>query len=89
MQVRTSPEEVYPRAMAAPPSGLPRFIRDDVVNNLCLAILEGQINVNDKAAQAKVFLRAYNREYDTFQTVSLDVQIPGTKTTYLDALAAE
>jgi hypothetical protein len=88
-RVRTSPEEVYRRAMAALPSGLPRFIRDDVVSSLCLAILEGEINVNDMAAQAKVYLRAYNREYDTFQTVSLDVLIPGTKTTYLDALAAE
>jgi hypothetical protein len=88
-QVRTSPEEVYRRAIAALPSGLPRFIRDDVVSNLCLAILEGQINVNDMAAQARVFLRAYNRDYDTFQTVSLDVLIPGTKTTYLDALVAE
>jgi hypothetical protein len=81
-EVRTSPEEVYRRAIAALPSGLPRFIRDDVVSSLCLAILEGEINVNDMAAQAKVYLRAYNREYDTFQTVSLDVLIPGTKTTY-------
>jgi hypothetical protein len=88
-RVRTSPEEVYRRAIAALPSGLPRFIRDDVVSSLCLAILEGEINVNDMAAQAKVYLRAYNRDYDTFQTVSLDVLIPGTKTTYLDALAAE
>jgi hypothetical protein len=87
-RVRTSPEEVYRRAMAALPSGLPRFIRDDVVSRLCLAILEGEINVNDMAAQAKVYLRAYNREYDTVQTVSLDVLIPGTKTTYLDVLAA-
>ncbi|NGO56202.1 hypothetical protein, partial [Allomesorhizobium camelthorni] len=68
--------------------GLPRFIRDDVVSSLCLAILEGEINVNDMAAQAKVYLRAYNREYDTFQTVSLDKFTPGTKTTYLDALVA-
>lgn len=89
MQVRTSPEEVYRRAMAALPSGLPRFISDDVVSSLCLAILEGEINVNEMPAQAKVFLRAYNREYHTFQTVSLDVLIPGTKTTYLDALVAE
>ncbi|WP_394889562.1 hypothetical protein ACG873_30305 [Mesorhizobium sp. AaZ16] len=88
MQVRTSPDEVYRRAIAALPSGLPRFIRDDVVSSLCLAILEGEINVNDMAAQAKVYLRAYNREYDTFQTVSLDKFIPGTKTTYLDALVA-
>jgi hypothetical protein len=35
------------------------------------------------------FLKAYKREYDTFQTLSLDVLIPGTKTTYLDVLAAE
>jgi hypothetical protein len=35
-----------------------------------------------------VYLRAYNREYDTFRTVSLDKFIPGTKTTYLDALVA-
>jgi hypothetical protein len=35
-----------------------------------------------------MYLRAYGREYDTFQIVSLDKFIPGTKTTYLDALVA-
>jgi 3-methyladenine DNA glycosylase/8-oxoguanine DNA glycosylase len=87
-QVRQSPEEVYRLAIAALPSGLPRFIRDDVVSSPCLAILEGQINVVDMTAKAKEFLRAYNREFDTFQTLSLDARIPGTKTTYLDALVA-
>jgi hypothetical protein len=57
-------------------------------SSLCPAILEGQINFNDVAAKAKMYLRAYGREYDTFQIVSLDKFIPGTKTTYLDALVA-
>jgi hypothetical protein len=43
----------------------------------------------DLAAETKKALRAHNRENDTFQTVSLDKFIPGTKTTYLDALVAE
>jgi hypothetical protein len=43
----------------------------------------------DLAAKAKEFLRAYNREFDTFETVSLDKFIPGTKRPYLDALVAE
>ena len=51
--------------------------------------LQGEINVNEMAAQAKAYLRAYNSECDTFQTGSLDRFIPGTKTTYLDALVAE
>jgi hypothetical protein len=63
--------------------------RDDAVSSLCLAIREGEINVNDMKAKAKEFLPAYNCEYDRFQTVSLDKFIPGTNTTYLDALAAE
>jgi hypothetical protein len=88
-QVRRSPEEVYRIALAALPSGLPRDVRDDVVNSLCLAILVGEINVKDTASKAKEFLRAHNREHDNFKTVSLDVLIPGTKTTYLDALVAE
>lgn len=51
-----------------------------------LAILEGEINANDGTAEAKEFLRAYNREYNTFQTLALDALIPGTETALMDAL---
>jgi hypothetical protein len=53
-----------------------------------LGYSRGQINVNEIVVQDRAFPRAYNREYETLQTVSLDKFIPATKTTYLDALAA-
>jgi hypothetical protein len=51
--------------------------------------MEKKVLVKNIKAEVGNFLRACNRDYDTFQTVSLDVLIPGTKTIYLDALVAE
>lgn len=84
-----SPDKIYSLILSALPSGLPRHVRDDVVGSLCLAIMERKVLVKNIKAEVGKFLKAYNREYDTFKTLSLDELIPGTKTTRLDALAAE
>jgi len=87
--VRHNPNEVYHLVVAAIPGKLPRFARDDIAGMICLAVLEGKVLVKDIEKEVASFMRSYNREYDTFKTVSLDTPIPGMDgMTYLDKLAA-
>lgn len=85
--IHESPDKIYRSILGALPSSLPRHVRDDVASSLCLAVLEGKVLVKNIVKAAGEFLRAYNREYDTFKTVSLDETIPGTTMTRLDKLA--
>lgn len=88
--ISRSPDAVMEMIDKAVSNALPRFIRDEVVSAMCLAVLEGQLMVEDVSKEAKLFLRAYNREYDTFKTVSLDAPLAGTEgLTLLDKLAGK
>jgi hypothetical protein len=87
--VRHNPEEVYRRVVAAIPGKLPRFARDDIAGMICLAVLEGKVLVTDIENEVADFMRSYNREYDTFKTLSLDAPVPGMDgMTYRDKLSA-
>jgi hypothetical protein len=88
--VRHNPDEVYRRVVAAIPKTLPRFARDDIASELCLAVLEGKLLVDNIEKEVAGFMRSYNREYDTFKTVSLDAPVPGRDgETYMDRLPAD
>jgi hypothetical protein len=86
--IRHSPDEVYRLVMKAIPSGLPRFVRDDLSGMICLAVLEGKLLVDRIEKEVANFMRTYNREYDTIKTLSLDAPIRGMDgMTYLDRLS--
>jgi hypothetical protein len=76
--------------MAVARAAIPRYaapdVRDDVVQNLLVAVSDGTIRLQDIAAKAPEFLRAYNRQFDHHKVMSLDANIPGMKATWLDAL---
>lgn len=71
---------------AALPANIPAFIRDEVTQNIMLAITDGSIRYTDAAVKAPDFLRAYNRQFDHHKVKSLDENIPGMKSSWLDAL---
>jgi len=88
--IRVNPDAAYKLVMQAVPRALPKHMRDDIVANMLLAVLEGNILIDNVAKEAKKFLTAYNREYDTFKTKSLDAPIAGTDgMTMLDTLTYE
>ncbi|HWK66116.1 MAG TPA: hypothetical protein VNS34_14330 [Rhizobiaceae bacterium] len=82
-----SPDKFYRQILKLLPQTLPRHVRDDVASSLCLAIMERKVLTKNIQTEVANYLRAYNREYDTFKTVSLDETIPGTTMTRLDKLA--
>ncbi|GLS20144.1 hypothetical protein GCM10007874_31610 [Labrys miyagiensis] len=81
---------VYARVNAAVSRGLPDFVRDDVIAEILLAVLEGTLSVDRIKVEAKAFLRAHNLMFDQFGSVSLDAPVPGTDgLTYGDRLTYE
>lgn len=70
--IRNDPDAVYREISRAVPSGLPPHMRGDVIAEMCLAVLEGQLLVRDAAARVREYVRGYNRQYDGFKTISLD-----------------
>jgi hypothetical protein len=80
---------IYAAASHATPMHLPRWIRDDVIAEIVLAVLEGKIALEQIAKRVREFITAHHRAYETYVTRSLDAPIPGTDgLTYLDRLAA-
>lgn len=78
---------LYVAASAAVPAHYPQHVRDDVIGEIVLAVLEGFIDENEIAARAKDFVSSYWRQRDLWQTLSLDAPIPGhDKGTYIDRL---
>jgi hypothetical protein len=87
-QITLSPDAVFQTIDKAVSKALPRFIRDDIIAAMCLAVLEGNLFVENIPKEAAMFLRAHNREYDTFKTISLDAPLAGYDgLTLLDRLA--
>ncbi len=86
--ITLSPDKVFEMINKAVSRALPKFVRDDVVGSMSLAVMEGALFVENIDKEAGKFLRAYNREFDQFKTVSLDAPVPGADgVTYLDRLA--
>jgi len=86
--ITLAPEKVFEMINKAVSRALPKFVRDDVVGSMSLAVMEGTLFVENIDKEAAKFLKAYNREFDQFKTVSLDAPVPGCDgMTYLDRLA--
>ncbi len=88
-QMKRSPEAIWQRINAAVPASLARQVRDELIGNMCLAVLEGELLVKNIKAEVAKFMANYNREYDGFKTLSLDETRPGTKDAYVDRLTKE
>lgn len=74
-----SHNELYSAANKAVSLGLPAHIRDDVIGAIVLAVLEGEMDVEDIRPTAREFVAAYHREAGTYKTVSTDAVVGGTE----------
>ncbi|QKD03496.1 hypothetical protein EB235_20005 [Mesorhizobium loti R88b] len=86
--IRHDPDTVYRVVSRAVSSALPRFMRDDVIASMLLAVLEGKLLLDHVGARMKDYVTGYNREYDTFKTLSLDAPMGGTDLRRIDLLEA-
>lgn len=64
--------ELHSAAARAAPKRLPRWVRDDVIADMVLAVLEGQARVDELTPQAEAFVSRHYREYETFDLRSID-----------------
>lgn len=85
--INLNPDMVYRQIDAAVPRQWPRHMRDDVIASALLEILEGRVRLDQIGELIRRSTTAYNRQFDTFKTLSLDATVPGTDQTYLDRLA--
>jgi hypothetical protein len=86
--IRHDPDTVYRVVSRAVSSALPRFMRDDVISSMLLAVLEGELLLENVGTRIKDYLGRYNREYDGFKTLSLDAPMGGTDLKRIDLLEA-
>jgi len=87
--MHAKPDTIMGAISKAVPQTLPQHVRDDLIGNLCLAVLEGKLLIENIKAEAGKYLKAFNRESETFKTLSLDAEISGTKTRYIDNIASD
>ena len=73
-----SQNEIYAAVNAAVPLGLPSHVRDDVLGEMVLAVLEGELDLDAVPAKAREYLRRYDRASERWKLVSLDTPIAGT-----------
>lgn len=78
-KIKFAQKSLYQTACDTVPRYLPRHIRDDVISEITLAVLEGTLAAEDIAKSAKKYLTAWNRDFGSYGTVSLDAVIPGTE----------
>jgi hypothetical protein len=82
--------DLYAAASAAVAPHLERHTRMDIISDLVLAVLEGEINVTDLEKAAKEFTKRHWKMFGTIGTVSLDAPVSrGSKTTIGDCLCGE
>lgn len=87
-KITLSPDEVFKLVNKAVSRAIPRFVRDDVMADMCLAILEGKLFIENIGKEAAKFLAAHNRAFDHFKTISVDTVI-SEGVTILDTLTAD
>ena len=64
--------EIYAAVEAAVPRGLETFIRDDIKSEMILAVLDGEIAVDEIRDFARAFVAEYFREFGGYSARSLD-----------------
>lgn len=76
-RTRLHTNEIYRIASAAVSSRLPNDVRDDVISDLCLALIAGDISVSDVEQFAKTCIRAHFKGRDWHRSISLDAPVRG------------
>ena len=66
---------IYRAVKAVVPASLPPITRDDVIGDMVLAVLEGDLAMNDLKARAKTFVKEHWRMFGTLRDVSFDAQL--------------
>lgn len=86
--IKLSPDEVFKLIDKAVSRTIPKFVRDDVIAEMCLAVLEGKLFIENIGKEASKFLAAHNRAFDHFKTISVDTEI-SEGVTILDTLTVD
>lgn len=81
--------QFYAVALAAMPKGLDPDIKDDVISDLVLAMLEGDITIEEVAMQAKEFIAQHFRRFSSRQYASLDQPVFEDGAPLIDTLTAD
>lgn len=81
--------DLYAEASRQVPAGLPSFIRDDIISDIVIAVLDGEISAADIALKAKGIIKAYWRQFSDQRLVSLDDTVPGTDLKRIDRISNE
>lgn len=83
--------QLYAAAADAVPRGLPPHLRDEVISDIVLAVLEGEITFAEIRPSAREYLTRHRRLFGDHGTVSLDATIPGTDgaVRYIDRLPSD
>lgn len=82
--------DIYAAINRAVPLRLPAHVRDDVLGEMVLAVLEGELDLDAVPAKAREYLRRYDRASERWKLVSLDAPIAGTDDLRLnDTLSTE
>lgn len=72
LRARLSENEIYAAANRAVSKSLPGYVRDDVISDILVAVLSGELAVEDIAAQADTFRKAHNRVNEVGKHRSID-----------------
>lgn len=82
--------DLHRAASAAVPDTLPPDIRDDVISEMVVAVLEGSLSAIDVPRAARRFISDHFRSREWRSILSLDAVVPGTdRVRLIDTIAAE
>jgi hypothetical protein len=65
-------DEVYAAANKAVPYGMPSFMRDDILSDICLAVLGGEYDIADIPLHARKISARHRKEIGKGALISLD-----------------
>jgi hypothetical protein len=85
-----SQNEIWRLAAAALPKTLDRDMRDDIIAEIAIEVLEGNLSAHLIASEAKRFVREYNRKFSPYQFASLDKSVAFDSTlSFVDSLTTD
>lgn len=74
-------EPIFVAARACVPISIPNHVRDDIISDICLAILEGDFGIDEAPKHARRIINANWRKLERFN-LSLDASIGDNRTLY-------
>lgn len=83
------PEAIYKRIRKAIPRSIFADIRDDIANDIAIALLDGEISLDGIETSVRDYLSKHLRQREWSRVWSLDAIIPGTdNVSRIDTIAA-